>query len=269
MRCVFLSLSFLLAYPSFAEFECKLGPHFIKRVTGMYSNPDLIEHMLVGCLRRHIESYNFDSHYHITKTFSDSDGKFIYYRKSHDGDVLFSERWFTNSKGHREYHFRHGKDDVFYSIYRSYRFISGSSESFRHGIGEYDWKWSIKRFGRGVRGVTGAWRPMPVNRQTYFRLYDADKHRYLAIYSHMISRDGSDRVISFYKKRPDERPNRIELFSINVNNGIFFRDRERNVISTQRFRDMFLNQFWQPLVQKTVKPTAAYLDQEVARYLIF
>ena len=244
MRCIFLSLSFLLAYPSFAEVKCKIRPRFISRID---NNPNLIEKRLDRCLQRHIDGYNFHFHY-LTESFSDSDGDFVYYRKAHGGDVLFSERWFNDSDGFF-YYFRHrtGNEHVFYST-RSFEDSDGLFKYYRKRKGNLDVMWSTRRFTSGE------------NIYTYFRRSNDNDQ---TMYSLRILEDSSDRVIYFREKSGSASK---ELCSIK--NGRF-RDGERNVISARRFFAIFLHQFWKPLVRETVRPTAAYLDQEVAKYLIF
>lgn len=221
--------------------DCDFQP---KSVQQIFNNPNLIEEQLLACQKGYLEDVSFEFNL-VKEPFSDQEGEFVYYKKTKNDKVLFSEKNFKNAEG-EFYYLRHAKDNenLIFSIKK--HSAEGKSYTYhRKGRGDDNVIWSTNSFSEAE------------SQYVYFRRQTGDEKTFLSI---KILNEGTDKIIYFRTGRGDGS----EICSIK--NGVY-RDANRSEISVRDFYETFISKFWNPLKEETVDKTLPIIKEGLDNYL--
>ncbi|MBX9769588.1 MAG: hypothetical protein K2X47_20090 [Bdellovibrionales bacterium] len=214
--------------PSYCEFQSHDALELLQTESSLIRK-------IESCLKIH--TFQQTAQY-FQKTFSQSDGRYVYFQNSTDGDPLYSERRFSSSDG-GFYYLRKASDNdkTFFSI-REFTNSDGKFTYYRRQKDDNLTFSSVREFSQGN------------SRFIYFRKY-ADNSK--TLFSTKSFDDGGERIVYFRAGKDDA----TLIASIK---GSTFRNANRAAIPPLEFSVRLKTHFWDPLITELIFPALGAID---------
>jgi hypothetical protein len=207
-------------------------------MVGLASEELSLVQKIEKCIKIHI--FQKTSQY-FSHTFSQSDGRYVYFNATPKGDALFSERQFTNSDGDFYYLRKESDNDKTFFSTRQFIHPDGKFTLFRKNKTNEETLFSIREFTQGK------------NKLIYFRRNSDDQKTLFSV--KIFSEDGHP--IIYFRRGKDDNDTLVSI------KDRVFRNANKDPMTPHQFYQKLKSEIWEPLVIELVLPALAAVDAQL------